>query len=55
VGTDKHRYAATRHAIAKGANIKIAIIGAGNVGRALGSACRGRGREVTFGLLRGRA
>src|SRR6516164_9484749 len=31
-------------------NIKIAIIGAGNVGKALGTAWRNRGHQVTFGV-----
>ncbi|HXO48935.1 MAG TPA: NAD(P)-binding domain-containing protein [Mycobacterium sp.] len=35
---------------AKGATIKIAIIGAGNVGRSLGTAWHNRGHDVTFGV-----
>jgi predicted dinucleotide-binding enzyme len=35
---------------AKEPDIKIAIIGAGNVGRTLGTAWRHRGHEVTFGV-----
>ncbi|WP_414687075.1 NAD(P)-binding domain-containing protein [Mycobacterium sp.] len=35
--------------------MKIAIIGAGNVGRSLGTAWHHRGHDVTFGVQRGRA
>ena len=44
------RYPATRTRTQRSTHIKIAIIGAGNVGRTLGTAWRDRGHDVTFGV-----
>jgi hypothetical protein len=59
VGTDGHRYRPTRKQPQRSTHIKIAIIGAGNVGRTplwIHLALRrGFGTNFAFGLLRGQS